>query len=111
VGADLLVGLVAGSPELRKQFFREPEGARRTHIHIREAGRLNQRYALLFRDYLRTDGGARQAYEAVKRRLAEVYPDDIDGYLSIKDPVMDLIYRGAEHWAIAMRWHPEASGP
>src|SRR6266540_1980058 len=39
-------------PELRKLYMREPEGERRTHIHIRERGRFNQRYALLFRDYL-----------------------------------------------------------
>src|SRR5687768_10346773 len=25
------------------------------HVHVREAGRANQRYALLFRDYLRAD--------------------------------------------------------
>ena len=91
-------------PELRKQYFREPEGERRTHIHVREAGRLNQRYALLFRDNLRAEGAPRQAYETVKRRLAGIYPDDIDGYLAIKDPVMDLIYVRAEHWVASTGW-------
>lgn len=103
-GSDLLTGLAPDSPELTKQYFREPEGERRTHVHVREHGRLNQRYALLFRDYLRADAAARQAYEIVKRRLVEIYPNDIDGYLSIKDPVMDLIYRGAEHWAAETGW-------
>ncbi len=49
---------------------------------------------------------ARQSYEIIKRRLAVVFPNDIDGYLSIKDPVMDLIYRAAEQWAVAQDWHP-----
>jgi GrpB-like predicted nucleotidyltransferase (UPF0157 family) len=106
IGSDLLTGLAPDSPELRKQYLREPAGERRTHIHVREHGRLNQRYALLFRDYLRSDGLARQAYEQVKRRLATIYPNDIDGYLAIKDPVMDLIYAGAEHWAAASGWQP-----
>lgn len=110
VGSDLLTGLALDSPELQKQYFREPEGARRAHVHVREQGRRNQRYALLFRDYLRADAGVRQAYELVKRRLADLYPEDIDGYLSIKDPVMDLIYRGAEHWASATGWQPGGDG-
>ena len=106
VDADLLTGMAPDSPERRKQYFREPEGERRAHIYIRQAGRLNQRYALLFRDYLRSEGAARQAYEAVKRRLADIYPHDIDGYLAIKDPVMDVIHAGAEHWAASTGWCP-----
>ncbi len=35
--------------------FRQPEGQRRTHDHVREPGRANQRYALVFRDDLRSD--------------------------------------------------------
>ncbi len=41
--------------EWRKLYFRPPAEQRRTHLHIRHAGRANQRYALLFRDYLRAD--------------------------------------------------------
>src|SRR5688572_11151973 len=41
--------MAATDPELRKLYMREPEGERRVHLHIREAGRFNQRYALLFR--------------------------------------------------------------
>ena len=46
--------------ELRKLYMREPEGERRAHIHIREMGRFNQRYALLFRDYLRASKVVRE---------------------------------------------------
>jgi GrpB-like predicted nucleotidyltransferase (UPF0157 family) len=34
-------------------------GERRVHVHIRVAGRPNQRYPLLFRDYLRADPAAK----------------------------------------------------
>lgn len=104
---DLFVGLPEDSPELAKRYFREPPGTRRTNIHIRQQGRFNQRYPLLFRDYLRHDSDARQAYAQIKQRLALLFPESIDGYLYIKDPVMDLIYAAAEHWAAATGWQIE----
>ena len=79
---------------------------RRVHVHVREQGRLNQRYALLFRDYLRADAGAAGAYGAVKRALAGVAPDDWDAYYAVKEPVCDLILAGAEHWAVHTDWVP-----
>jgi len=100
---DLLIG--ADDPaELRKLVFVEAAGARRTNIHVREVGRRNQRYALLFRDHLRADADVRAAYGAVKRVLAREYPDDLDRYYDVKDPVMDIIYRGAELWAAETGW-------
>lgn len=111
VASDALVGIDengdSDSKELRKRYFREPEGDRRTHIHVREAGRVNQRYALLFRDYLRSNPSARRAYELVKRRLAEVFPDDVDGCYAIKDPLMDVNFLGADHWSVIEKWSPD----
>ncbi len=49
------------------------------HLHVREEGRLNQRYALLFRDYLRADSGRRRV-RSLKRALAEVALNDLDMY-------------------------------
>ncbi len=86
------------SPELRKLLAVEREGERRANIHIREQGRLNQRFALLFRDYLRASPIVTKAYETIKIRLAEIFPESIDGYLYIKDPVMDLIFEAANQW-------------
>ena len=111
IGTDLLVGVdeegTLANPELRKRYLREPEGERRLHIHMRESNRINQRYALLFRDYLRAHERVRRSYEIVKRRLAVEYPHDIDGYLSIKDPYMDTVYEGAQHWAQLTGWKPD----
>jgi GrpB-like predicted nucleotidyltransferase (UPF0157 family) len=94
-------------PELRKLFMREPEGERRAHIHIRELGRFNQRYALLFRDYLRSSEKVRAEYELLKRRAAQLFPESIDGYLSLKDPVEHIIYEAASLWAEKVKWSPD----
>ena len=102
---DELVGLTpAQSPQLRKLYFREQENQRRTHIHVRQIGLLNQNYALLFRDYLRANESVRECYGLIKQRLAEIFPNQIDGYLYIKDPLMDMIYQGAQEWAEKTHW-------
>lgn len=108
VAYDSFIGIEGiESDELAKHYAREPEGERRIHIHIRKQGNLNQRYALLFRDYLRTFPIMRCAYEAIKIRLAKIFPESIDGYLYIKDPVMDIIYDAAELWAAKVAWQPD----
>jgi len=91
-------------PDLRKLYMREPEGERRTHIHIRELGRFNQRYALLFRDYLRSSPQASAEYELFKRRASQLFPNSIDGYLYLKDPVLHIIYEAACCWARQVNW-------
>lgn len=77
---------------------------RRIHVHVREEGRLNQRYALIFRDYLRADASAAGAYGELKRALVSAAPDDWDGYYAVKDPACDLIIAAAEHWAARVGW-------
>jgi GrpB-like predicted nucleotidyltransferase (UPF0157 family) len=94
-------------PELRKLYMRESEGERRSHIHIRELGRFNQRFALLFRDYLRSSEDVRAEYELLKRRAAQLFPESIDGYLSLKDPVEHIIYEAASLWAEKVGWSPD----
>jgi GrpB-like predicted nucleotidyltransferase (UPF0157 family) len=93
--------------QLRKLYMREPEEERRAHIHIRELGRFNQRYALLFRDYLRSSEVVRKGYEEVKRRAARLFPESIDGYLFLKDPVFHIIYEAACLWAGTIGWAPD----
>lgn len=99
--------MAATDPQLQKLYMREPEGERRVHIHIRELGRFNQRYALLFRDYLRASEEVRVEYEVVKRRAAQIFPESIDGYLFLKDPVFHIIYEAARLWAKAVEWAPD----
>ncbi len=107
--SDNLVGLSEDDENLKKCFCRERKGDRRTHIHIRQMGLLNQRYPLLFRDYLRASDTTRIGYESLKKRLAQLFPESIDGYLFIKDPVMDLIFEAAQHWAKTTDWKMDNS--
>jgi GrpB-like predicted nucleotidyltransferase (UPF0157 family) len=100
-------GLSLPPEQLAKLLFRF--GGRPANVHVREAGRFNQRYALLCRDYLRAHRLAADAYAAIKRQLAAHFPDDIDAYVDIKDPVFDLMMVGAEDWASATRWSPPPS--
>ncbi|MBI2760416.1 MAG: GrpB family protein [Chloroflexi bacterium] len=93
----------------QKRYFREPDGGRRTHLHVRVEGRANQRYALLFRDFLRSNQLAAGGYELTKRELSRLHPDDVDAYYAVKDPVCDIIMAGAEYWAAATSWKPGAS--
>ncbi len=86
--------------EWRKLLFRGPQGQRRINLHVRQTGRANQRYALLFRDYLRAYPTAAGAYGQVKEALARLHPDDMDAYYDVKDPVCDIIMAAAELWAV-----------
>lgn len=97
-------GLESSAVEWTKRYFRETEGKRRVHVHVREAGRANQRYALLFRDYLRAHSGSAAAYGEVKRQLAYYHADDISAYVTIKDPICDIIWAAAESWAKTTNW-------
>lgn len=91
-----------------KWMFRPPAGQRRTNTHVRVQGRPNQRYALLFRDYLRLHPASAGAYAELKRRLAQHLADP-QTYPDVKDPAVDLIYFAAEAWAAATGWQPGPS--
>lgn len=93
------------APENWQKFlFVQPEGQRRAHIHVRVAGKPNQQYPLLFRDYLRTHPRSAQAVEIIKRQLAKHHGDDVETYYDIKDPVYDLIWDAAQTWAAFTNW-------
>ena len=94
--------------EWQKWFFNPPPGQRRTNTHVRIQGRANQRYALLFRDYLRARPATAASYGELKRRLAQNLPD-LRAYAETKDPAVDLIYLAAEEWAISISWKPGQS--
>ena len=84
----------------------QQEGQRRANIHVRVAGKPNQLYPLLFRDYLRAHPQSAQATEIIKRELARHHGDDKETYYEIKDPVYDLIWDAAQTWAKYTNWSP-----
>jgi GrpB-like predicted nucleotidyltransferase (UPF0157 family) len=101
-------GAAGPDSDWAKFYFRPPAGQRRTNTHVRVLGRPNQRYPLLFRDYLRSHPDTAEAYAQLKRELAanlarpETYPD-------VKNPAVDLIALAAEDWAAATAWRPGPS--
>ncbi len=101
-------GATAPPEHWQKWYFREPPSQRRTHVHVRVLGRANQRYPLLFRDYLRAHPATAAAYAQLKRRLADHLADG-ETYPEVKDPAVDLIYLAAEEWAAATGWQPPPS--
>jgi GrpB-like predicted nucleotidyltransferase (UPF0157 family) len=94
--------------EWQKQFYRAPEGLRAMNLHIRVSGRANQKYPLLFRDFLRSNDVAAEYYGRVKQQLG-LYSDSIEAYCNIKDPVCDLIMLSAQSWAKAVDWQMSES--
>jgi GrpB-like predicted nucleotidyltransferase (UPF0157 family) len=92
----------------RKWLFNPPPDRRPANLHMRLLGRANQRYPLLFRDYLRAHPASAAAYAELKRRLAR-HLSDPHMYPEVKDPAVDLIYLAAEDWARATDWQPGPS--
>ena len=45
-----------------------------------------------FRDFLRSNPDAVKKYSRIKREAAELYSDDIDGYMAHKAPVIEELY-------------------
>jgi GrpB-like predicted nucleotidyltransferase (UPF0157 family) len=97
-------GATGPEEDWQKRLFGR-RGSPRANVHVRVAGRANQRYALLFRDYLRAHPDAARAYEELKRQLARELPDRAT-YAVVKDPACDLIVIAAEAWATASGWTP-----
>jgi pyroglutamyl-peptidase I len=96
-------GQEGNAEEWEKWYFRAPPGQRRTNTHVRVAGRANQRYPLLFRDFLRSHPDTAEAYGRLKRRLAATIANS-RMYADVKDPAVDLIYFAAETWATQTGW-------
>lgn len=99
-------GLLPG-PGWAKRYFARRIGLR-AHLHVRATGQPNQRYALLFRDYLRCSPQAAAAYAAFKRHLAATELD----YVDAKDSFCDMVMVAAEAWGGASRLEaPSARRP
>jgi GrpB-like predicted nucleotidyltransferase (UPF0157 family) len=95
-------GATGPDDDWQKLLFK-PATGRPVNVHVRVAGRANQRYPLLFRDYLRAHPDAAAAYARLKRGLADLGIDP-GAYSDVKDPACDLIFIAAEDWAERTGW-------
>ena len=101
-------GVSGSDADWAKFLFTPLPGRRATNVHVRVAGKPNQRFALLFRDYLRTHPSMAAAYAELKRRLAALGIASLV-YADVKDPACDLIMGAAEDWAAQTGWQPGPS--
>jgi GrpB-like predicted nucleotidyltransferase (UPF0157 family) len=101
------IGMALDSNDLMKRYYRVKD--RRINLHVRKQGAFNQRYPILFRDYLRAHPVGRDSYGEIKKQLARYFPENADAYYDVKDPVCDLILLNALEWAKVSQWEPGPS--
>ncbi len=87
-----------------KLLFGPPEDERPSNVHVRVSGSPNERYALLFRDFLRSNDRARDLWGGFKERLAAETQGDRELYADLKDPATDVLLVSAEEWARGSGW-------
>ena len=75
------------------------KNTRTHHIHVVVWGEPAWKHYIRFRDYLRTFSDKRAEYEADKRRLAAMYPDDRSAYTAGKAALIDRLLQEADRWS------------
>jgi GrpB-like predicted nucleotidyltransferase (UPF0157 family) len=65
---------------------------------------MRERQHLLFRDYLRSSGAARESYAAARREAARLWVDQRGAYTEAKSDVILGLLDQAEAWAPATGW-------
>lgn len=108
------------NPKKDRLFFVKgmpPYGERRTHhVHIFATDHEEWEARQLFRDYLRAHPEDRQAYEALKRGLAEQFREDRETYTTAKtdfvkrslqkavEPLIQFIPLAESHFPLLLGW-------
>lgn len=83
----------------RRYFRKDNQKGIRTHqIHVFETGSAQIERHLAFRDYMLAHPANAQKYSALKRKLAEEHPHNIDGYMDGKDGFIKEMDRRAAQW-------------
>jgi dephospho-CoA kinase len=85
----------------QKRIHAAADPGRPANVHLRVDNWPNQRFALLFTDWLKANPVAREDYLAAKR-LAQAAPQ----YAEAKEPWFLDAYRRAWEWAKSVNWAP-----
>lgn len=91
--------------EWEKRLYGYADPSNIAHVHFRPIDSPGQRFALLFRDWLRADPQARADYAQVKGVLAAKY-DSVAEYAEGKEPwFLAEAWPRANRWAAETGWH------
>lgn len=88
-----------------KRLHVHADPGRPANVHLRVAGSPGQRFALIFRDWLRAEPAVTAEYLAVKR-AAQVGAREVLDYAEAKEPWFDAAYPRALSWAEVTGWEP-----
>lgn len=92
-----------------KRLHGSADPGRAANVHVRVAGSPGWRYALAFRDWLRSEPDARAGYEAMKRRVAAVHSADVGTaeYARDKEAWFNQVADPAlQRWIRETGWEP-----
>ncbi len=90
-----------------KRMHGNADPARVAHVHVREVGSPGWEWALMFRDWMRADGSAREEYAALKRDLGGRLASTAE-YAVAKEPWFDAVDSRARAWAALTGWRAQA---
>ena len=63
------------------------------HLYVCPSDSEELHRHITFRDYLRGNSEAVKMYSQVKEKAAELFPNDIDGYIRYKTPCIERLYK------------------
>lgn len=92
-----------------KRFHANADPGRAVNLHVRPAGSSGWRYALLFRDWLRSDPQVAALYAEHKRALTEQFAETkgTHAYAEAKEPwFTDVAWPRMDAWAAHTGWQP-----
>lgn len=115
IGLPPIPGITADDPhdadiaKWGKRIHAAADPGRAVLVHLRVAGWPGQRFALIFRDWLRSDQRVRAEYLAIKQaaaRAAAAADGDPGTYVDAKEPWFAQAYPRALAWAEQSGWTP-----
>ena len=93
-----------GGEPWRKRFHYGADPGRPVNVHVRSTGTPAWRLSLLFAAWLRANPAERDAYAAVKSKLAEARDASVETYAAEKQCWVDAAFVRAEEWAGRTGW-------
>mgnify|MGYP003307386504 CR=1 FL=1 len=63
------------------------------HLYVCPQDSEELRRHITFRDFLRSNPEAVRKYSLIKEKAAELFPNDIDGYIEYKSPCIEELYK------------------